>query len=298
MAIFMIVVFIVGYLCIALEHPLKIDKAASALLIGVLTWTIFILLGDSDIHHVGEQLNENLAETAQTLFFLFAAMTIVEIVDRHNGFKIITDRITATNKVKLLWIISFLTFFMSAVLDNLTTTIVILSLLRKLIKDQHTRWTYASIVVIAANAGGAWSPIGDVTTIMLWIGGQITAGKIITGIIIPSLVSMLVPLIILSFTLKGEIIRPAESKEAESITTPGEQMALLILGVGLLLFVPVFKTITHLPPYMGMLLGLGVMWMVTELMHKKKSNEIKKRLSVVNILKNVETPTIFFFLGI
>lgn len=294
----MIVVFIVGYLCIALEHPLKIDKAASALLIGVLTWTIFILLGDSDSHHVGEQLNENLAETAQTLFFLFAAMTIVEIVDRHNGFKIITDRITATNKVKLLWIISFLTFFMSAVLDNLTTTIVILSLLRKLIKDQHTRWTYASIVVIAANAGGAWSPIGDVTTIMLWIGGQITAGKIITGIIIPSLVSMLVPLIILSFTLKGEIIRPAESKEAESITTPGEQMALLILGVGLLLFVPVFKTITHLPPYMGMLLGLGVMWMVTELMHKKKSNEIKKRLSVVNILKNVETPTIFFFLGI
>ncbi len=294
----MIVVFIVGYLCIALEHPLKIDKAASALLIGVLTWTIFILLGDSDIHHVGEQLNENLAETAQTLFFLFAAMTIVEIVDRHNGFKIITDRITATNKVKLLWIISFLTFFMSAVLDNLTTTIVILSLLRKLIKDQHTRWTYASIVVIAANAGGAWSPIGDVTTIMLWIGGQITAGKIITGIIIPSLVSMLVPLVILSFTLKGEIIRPAESKEAESITTPGEQMALLILGVGLLLFVPVFKTITHLPPYMGMLLGLGVMWMVTELMHKKKSNEIKKRLSVVNILKNVETPTIFFFLGI
>lgn len=297
----MIVVFIVGYLCIALEHPLKIDKAASALLIGVLTWTIFILLGGSDIdhvHHVGEQLNENLAETAQTLFFLFAAMTIVEIVDRHNGFKIITDRITATNKVKLLWIISFLTFFMSAVLDNLTTTIVILSLLRKLIKDQHTRWTYASIVVIAANAGGAWSPIGDVTTIMLWIGGQITAGKIITGIIIPSLVSMLVPLIILSFTLKGEIIRPAESKEAESITTPGEQMALLILGVGLLLFVPVFKTITHLPPYMGMLLGLGVMWMVTELMHKKKSNEIKKRLSVVNILKNVETPTIFFFLGI
>ena len=298
MAIFMIVVFIVGYLCIALEHPLKIDKAASALLIGVLTWTIFILLGDSDIHHVGEQLNENLAETAQTLFFLFAAMTIVEIVDRHNGFKIITDRITATNKVKLLWIISFLAFFMSAVLDNLTTTIVILSLLRKLIKDQHTRWTYASIVVIAANAGGAWSPIGDVTTIMLWIGGQITAGKIITGIIIPSLVSMLVPLVILSFTLKGEIIRPAESKEAESITTPGEQMALLILGVGLLLFVPVFKTITHLPPYMGMLLGLGVMWMVTELMHKKKSNEIKKRLSVVNILKNVETPTIFFFLGI
>ena len=294
----MVVIFVLGYLCIALEHPLKIDKAASALLIGVLTWAVFILFGGNDPHSVGEALNENLAETAQTLFFLFAAMTIVEIVDRHNGFKIITDRITATSKVKLLWILSFLTFFMSAVLDNLTTTIVILSLLRKLINDQHTRWTYASIVVIAANAGGAWSPIGDVTTIMLWIGGQITAAKIITGIIIPSLVSMIVPLIILSFTLKGEIERPEESEEAESITTPGEQMALLILGVGLLLFVPVFKTITHLPPYMGMLLGLGVMWMVTELMHKKKSWEIKKRLTVVHILKHVETPTIFFFLGI
>ena len=163
----MVVIFVLGYLCIALEHPLKIDKAASALLIGVLTWAVFILFGGTDSHLVGEALNENLAETAQTLFFLFAAMTIVEIVDRHNGFKIITDRITATSKVKLLWILSFLTFFMSAVLDNLTTTIVILSLLRKLIKDQHTRWTYASIVVIAANAGGAWSPIGPCLCLLL-----------------------------------------------------------------------------------------------------------------------------------
>ncbi len=294
----MIVIFVLGYLCIALEHPIKVDKAASALLIGVLTWTVFILFGNTPSHEVGELLAENFGETAQTLFFLFAAMTIVEIVDRHNGFKIITDKITAKSKVKLMWIISILTFFMSAVLDNLTTTIVILSLLRKLIDDQHTRWTYASIVVIAANAGGAWSPIGDVTTIMLWIGGQISAMKIITGIFIPSLVSMLVPLAILSFTLKGDVIRPKESAEKSSITTPGEQKALLILGVSLLLFVPVFKTVTHLPPFMGMLLGLGIMWVVTELMHKKKNDDIKKQLTVVNVLKRVETSTIFFFLGI
>lgn len=294
----MVIIFVLGYLCIALEHPLKIDKAAPALLIGVLTWAVYILFSGNDVHEIGEALNENLAETAQTLFFLFAAMTIVEIVDRHNGFKIITDRITATKKVTLMWIISFLTFFMSAVLDNLTTTIVILSLLRKLIKDQPTRWTFASIVVIAANAGGAWSPIGDVTTIMLWIGNQISAAKIITGIILPSLVSMIVPLIILSFTMKGEIERPDSNEKADSDTTHNEQLALLILGVGLLVFVPIFKTITHLPPFMGMLLGLGIIWVVTELMHKKKTDDLKKKLTVVHILKHVETPTIFFFLGI
>ncbi len=294
----MVLIFVLGYLCIALEHPIKVDKAATALLIGVLTWAVFILYGNIPSEEVGRLLGENFGETAQTLFFLFAAMTIVEIVDRHNGFKIITDKITAKSKVKLMWIIGILTFIMSAVLDNLTTTIVILSLLRKLIDDQHTRWTYASIVVIAANAGGAWSPIGDVTTIMLWIGGQISAMKIITGVFIPSLVSMLVPLTILSFTLKGDVIRPKESDETASVTTPGEQKLLLILGVGLLLFVPVFKTITHLPPFMGMLLGLGIMWVVTELMHKKKNEEIKKQLTVINVLKRVETSTIFFFLGI
>lgn len=295
----MIVVFVLGYLCIALEHPLKIDKAASALLIGVLTWTIFILYSGVSSGEVLLSLNENLAETAQTLFFLFAAMTIVEIVDRHNGFKIITDRIKATNKVKLLWILSFLTFFMSAVLDNLTTTIVLLSLLRKLIDDQKTRWTYASMIVIAANAGGAWSPIGDVTTIMLWIGGQISASNIILAIFIPSLVSMIVPLLILSFTMRGQSIeKPAIEADTNSITTHGEQVALLIIGVAGLLFVPIFKTFTHLPPFMGMLFSLGMIWMITELMHKKKSPELKKKLSVVHILKHVETPTIFFFLGI
>lgn len=294
----MVVIFVLGYLCIALEHPIKVDKAASALLIGVLTWAVFILFGNTPSEEVISLLGENFGETAQTLFFLFAAMTIVEIVDRHNGFKIITDKISAKSKVKLMWIIGFLSFFMSAVLDNLTTTIVILSLLRKLIDDQHTRWIYASIVIIAANAGGAWSPIGDVTTIMLWIGGQISAAKIITGIFIPSLVSMLVPLAILSFSLKGEVVRPVDSNGSKAVTTPGEQKALLILGVSLLLFVPVFKTFTHLPPFMGMLLGLGVMWVVTELMHKKKHEDVKKELTVVHVLKRVETSTIFFFLGI
>ena len=177
-SVLMVLIFVLGYVCIALEHPLKIDKAATALLIGVLTWTVFILFGNTPPDEVVKLLSENFGETAQTMFFLFAAMTIVEIVDRHNGFNVITDIITAKSKVKLLWLIGTITFFMSAVLDNLTTTIVILSLLRKLIDDQKTRWTFASIVVIAANSGGAWSPIGDVTTIMLWIGGQISAAGI------------------------------------------------------------------------------------------------------------------------
>ena len=294
----MVIIFVLGYLCIALEHPLKLDKAAIALLIGVLTWSVFIVFGETDIHEVGTMLNENLAETAQTLFFLFAAMTIVEIIDRHNGFKVITDKINATSKVKLMWLIGILTFFMSAVLDNLTTTIVILSLLRKLINDKETRWTFASIVVLAANAGGAWSPIGDVTTIMLWIGGQITALNIIKEIFIPSMVSLVVPLAVLSFTLKGELARPAENSEGESYTTPAEQKGYLILGVSLLLFVPIYKTFTHLPPFMGMLLSLGTIWLVSHIQSTHSQGEKKERLSVAECLKHVDTSTIFFFLGI
>ena len=301
----MVVIFVLGYLCIALEHPLKLDKSAIALIIGVLTWTVFITLGNETgiapelfRSEILSELNENLAETSQTLFFLFAAMTIVEIIDRHNGFKVITDKINETNKVKLMWIISLLTFFMSAVLDNLTTTIVILSLLRKLIGDKETRWTFASIVVIAANAGGAWSPIGDVTTIMLWIGGQITASKIITGIFIPSLISMVVPLIILSFTMKGTLERPKGEADEISITSPREQLGFLILGVSLLLFVPVFKTLTHLPPFMGMLLSLGILWGLAQFQTLMSRAKRRKLLNVGQCLKRVETSTIFFFLGI
>ncbi len=226
-------------------------------------------------------------------------MTIVETVDQHQGFKIITDQIKTTSKVKLLWILSFLTFFMSATLDNLTTTIVLVALLRKLIDDQKTRWFFASMVVLAANAGGAWSPIGDVTTIMLWIGGQVTTLNIISYVILPSLVTMLVPLVIVTFTVKGNVQRPVlENGETKEFTTALERKLLLIMGVCALLFVPIFKTVTHLPPYLGMLFGLGVIWATTEILHRVKPEEDRRKLTVIGVLRKVDVPTIFFFLGI
>jgi len=324
MFILMVVIFVLGYTAIALEHPLKVDKAASALIIGTLTWVIYILGAESILHlgfspswstflaenpdahglhaiHefiVDHEIIHHLGEISEILFFLMGAMTIVEVVDQHEGFKIITDKIKTTNKVKLLWILSFLTFFMSALLDNLTTTIVLVALLRKLIDDKQTRWFFASMVVLAANAGGAWSPIGDVTTIMLWIGGQVTALRIIEGVILPSLASMIVPLVILTFTMKGNVTRPDFEEDDVDYTTKSEQILFLILGVSGLLFVPVFKTLTHLPPYMGMLLSLGVLWVVGELIHKDKPREIKNKLKVVAVLRRVDVPTVLFFLGI
>lgn len=324
MFILMVVIFVLGYMAIALEHPLKIDKAASALIIGTLCWVAY-MIGAEDILHLGfspswgaflaahpdahgihaihefiveKEIIHHLGEIGEILFFLLGAMTIVEVVDQHEGFKIITDKIKTTNKVKLLWILSFLTFFMSALLDNLTTTIVLVALLRKLIDDKQTRWFFASMVVLAANAGGAWSPIGDVTTIMLWIGNQITALKIIEGVFLPSLACMVVPLAILSFTMKGNVKRPEIDEDEEDITTPNEKVLFLILGVGGLLFVPVFKTLTHLPPYMGMLLSLGILWVVSEVIHRNKPTEIKNQLKVINILRRVDVPTVLFFLGI
>lgn len=320
----MILVFVLGYVAIALEHPLKIDKAAPALLIGSLLWVLYILdaknifsLGYSHSwsdyirgHHdhitietmrefiVDHEIIHHLGDISEILFFLLGAMTIVEIVDQHQGFKVITDKIKTTNKVKLLWILSFLTFFMSAALDNLTTTIVMVALLRKLVSDKNTRWFFASMVVLAANAGGAWSPIGDVTTIMLWIGGQVTTLRIITGVFLPSLICMIIPLIVLSFTQKGEVTRPESQDSSSELSSPFEQKLLLILGISSLLFVPVFKTLTHLPPYMGMLLSLSVVWITTEIIHKNKDVEIKSKLRPINILKKVDTPTVLFFLGI
>ena len=345
MFILMVVVFVLGYLMIALEHPLRIDKSAPALLIGALTWVVYIM-GSHDIlsmvNSAGEfissswqdyvnlnpgannpegmhefiahhELLHHLGEISEILFFLLGAMTIVEIVDQHQGFKVITNKIKTTNKVKLLWILSFLTFFMSAALDNLTTTIVLIALLRKLIDDQKTRWFFASMVVLAANAGGAWSPIGDVTTIMLWIGGQVTAGNIIMMVIIPALFTMIIPLIILSFFMKGNVTRP-DNLDNEDIISKKQQVTILILGVSALLFVPIFKTTTHLPPYMGMLFGLGILWTVTEILHRwhnsKKiedsvssestgeEQEIFQKLQVVKILSKVDVPTVLFFLGI
>ena len=295
----MIVIFVLGYFAIALEHPIKVDKAASALITGVLIWTLFVLSG-ADQNFIEEQLLHHLSEISSILFFLLGAMTIVELVDAHEGFSIITDKITTKNRVKLLWIISVLTFFFSATLDNLTTTIVMVSLLRKLIDDKYERWFFAGIVVVAANAGGAWSPIGDVTTTMLWIGGQLTTMTIIKTLIIPSIVAMIVPLTVLTFTLKGEIVRPLEvGNEDDSVpTTAFERNLIFFLGVAGLLFVPVFKTLTHLPPFMGMMLSLGVLWLVTEIIHRSKNKVDKSQLSVISVLRKIDTAGVLFFLGI
>jgi len=296
----MIIVFVVGYAAIALEHPIKIDKAASALITGVLVWTLFVFTG-ADSHFIEEELLHHLSEISSILFFLLGAMTIVELIDAHEGFAIITDKITTTKKVKLLWIISVLTFFFSAALDNLTTSIVMISLLRKLIGDKYDRWFFAGIVVVAANAGGAWSPIGDVTTTMLWIGGQLTTATIISTLFIPSLVAMVVPLLVLTFTLKGNVARPITKEGLEHYinpTTAFERNLIFFLGLAGLLFVPIFKTVTHLPPFMGMMLSLGVMWAVTEVIHSSKNREDKSHLSVIGVLRKVDTASVLFFLGI
>ncbi|MDG1849980.1 MAG: sodium:proton antiporter NhaD [Flavobacteriales bacterium] len=296
----MIVIFVIGYLAIALEHPLKVDKAGSALITGVLVWTFFVLSG-ADQHFIEEELLHHLSEISSILFFLLGAMTIVELIDAHEGFSIITDKIKTQKRVKLLWVVSILTFFFSAALDNLTTSIVMISLLRKLIDDKHDRWFFAGFVVIAANAGGAWSPIGDVTTTMLWIGGQLTALTIIKTLIIPSFVAMLVPLLVLTFTLKGEVTRPVKSKVLEHYmdpTTPFERNLVFFLGLAGLLFVPIFKTLTHLPPFMGMMLSLGVLWIATEIIHRSKNKEGKSQVSVIGVLRKIDTASVLFFLGI
>jgi Na+/H+ antiporter NhaD/arsenite permease-like protein len=339
----MIIVFLLGYLAIAFEHNIKIDKAASALLTGVLCWSVYVFgvgdilnidltqtldsfkqntenypatltkflryfdfRGGEDVggvmgHYLNHELLHHLSEISSILFFLLGAMTIVELIDSHEGFAVVTDRITTTNKVKLMWIICVLTFFFSAALDNLTTAIVMAALLKKLIKNKEDIMLYGGMVVLSANAGGAWSPIGDVTTIMLWIGGQVTAGNIITALIIPSIVCMLVPLLILTFTLKGDIeskLGMVERQHLINPTTAFERNLIFFLGLACLLFVPIFKNITHLPPFMGILFGLGLLWLVTEIIHKEKKTEEKSHKSVIGALKKVDTPSVFFFMGI
>lgn len=304
----MAAVFVIGYVCIALEHPLKIDKAASAILTAVICWTILVLGADQifagaaeEAHGITAELRHHLGEIAEILFFLLGAMTIVELVDAHEGFKVITDRIATNNRVYLLWMLSFITFFLSAALDNLTTTIVMISLLRKLVQGREERWFYAGMVVIAANAGGAWSPIGDVTTTMLWIGNQITTVSIIQQLFLPSVVCLLVPLLLISPRLKGELQCSAPGSAFEEVsdpTTPFERKLVFFMGMGALVFVPVFKTVTHLPPYMGMLFGLSVLWVTTEMLHRDKNQEDKHPLSVVGVLRRVDTTSVLFFLGI
>ena len=304
MVVTLVTIFIIGYACIALEHPLKVNKTATALLLGVLTWAIynaFNLASGVDIdtyrQFVSEKLIENLGETAEIVFFLLGAMTIVTLIEDYQGFSIITDKIKTTNKRRLMWIISILTFFLSALLDNMTTAIVMIALLRKLIADKKERWLYAGMVILAANAGGAWSPIGDVTTIMLWIKGEVTTVNIIVKTLMASLVCMAVPVWIVCRTLKGDIERPTDANEG--VQVPHRfRVLVLVMGVCALIFVPVFKTITHLPPYLGMLFGLSVMWVTTEILSRKYSKDNVQLPTAVSTLEHVDVPTILFFLGI
>lgn len=302
MVAIIIIVFVVGYAAIALEHNIKINKTASALITGVICWVIYIL-SQSDTNLVNAELVRHLGDISSILFFLLGAMTIVELIDSYNGFEVITEKITSTNKRSLLWIIGILAFFLSAVLDNLTTTIVMVSLLRKLIKDRETRLFYVGIVIIAANAGGAWTPIGDVTTTMLWIGGQISALNIMERLFLPSFISLAVPLAVLSITTKGSVDRPFLATETYQKLSRKQQISILVLGVSMLIMVPIFKTLTHLPPFMGMMFGVGVLWIVTDFMHRKHTGntgherEVKGR-SLVDVLTRIDMPSILFFLGI
>lgn len=298
MIIAIVTIFILGYLAITLEHGININKAASALVTGALCWTVYIMLADNkDV--VADQLAEHLGEISEILFFLLGAMTIVELIDMHDGFNIISNKIQQTNKRKLLWIISFITFFLSPIIDNLTTTIVMVSLIRKLIDDHEDRLLFTGLIIVAANAGGAWSPIGDVTTTMLWIGGQITASNIIVKLFLPSLICLIIPLAIVSLKMKGTVSKPIQH-ENNKLPELSVRQQYIVLGTGLLilLLVPVFKTITHLPPYMGIIIGLGVLWIITEIMHVDKGEKEKGILSVTHALRKIDSPSILFFLGI
>lgn len=294
-----LVIFILGYMAIAMEHIIRLNKAASALITGVLCWTIY-MLNATDKEIVNEQLTAHVGDIAGILFFLLGAMTIVELIDAHDGFEVITHRIKTTKKAKLLWLIGLLSFFLSAVLDNLTTAIVMVSLIRKLIRNKQARLLFCGMVVIAANAGGAWSPIGDVTTTMLWIGGRITTSQTIIKVLLPSLACVIAPLLLLTFRMRGEVELGGteEAKTSKPETPARDRNTVFISGILILLLVPVFKTITHLPPYMGMLLGLGIMWVITEIIHHEKDTQDKHFLSVLYALRKVDTPSILFFLGI
>lgn len=326
MSIDVIIVFVfsVGYIAIAFEHKISVNKTASALLTGVLCWTLFVLstpteavinsdayaaflphsqtgAGDSGNGlfraFVVSELSHHLATISEILFFLLGAMTIVELIDAHHGFRTITDRIRTRNPKTLLWIICWIAFFLSSILDNLTTAIVMVSLIRKLIPDHKLRLFFAGMIIIAANAGGAWTPIGDVTTTMLWIGGQITTLNIMKSLFVPSIVCMLAPLTYLTFALQSGIVGSKEPGHASKESVAGRRR-ILFFGIAALMSVPIFKTYTHLPPYMGMLGGLGVLWVLSEFMHPELDDAIRKRYTVAGALSRVDVPSVLFFLGI
>ena len=306
MIIAIIVVFILGYMAIALEHPLKVDKTASALFLGMLLWTMYavgVLSGDIFPDRNMDLLNgsiiEHMGDISEILFFLIGAMTIVELIDVHGGFSIITERITTRKKRKLLWLLSFVTFFMSAVLDNLTTSIVMIMLLRKLISEQKERWIFGSMIVIAANSGGAWSPIGDITTIMLWVRGNVTTEGLLSNILLPSIVSMLVPLAIISTRLDKAVLPPvAISATGNDTVTKSDKNRFFIFGVVSLLLVPVFKSLTHLPPFIGVLFFLSLLWIYTEYYYNNKTVNKEREYRILRVLSRIDIPTILFFLGI
>ena len=308
LSLLIVVVFCIGYLCIALEGVTKINKAAIALLMCVLCWTLLMtgpatyypaIAGENIVHHISEVIEHHLGDAAGTLFFLMGAMTIVEIVDSNGGFNFVRDTIKTRSKRKLMWRVALMTFFLSAILDNLTTSIVMIMVLRKLVQSQTDRLLYAALVVIAANSGGAFSPIGDVTTIMLWIKGVITTQGVISEIFVPSLVSMLVPAFILQFQLKGKFDKSQNLPKADiSQFTKAQRNVIFWLGVGGLCFVPIFKTITHLPPFMGILLVLGILWTVTEIFHHNTAEDDTMAQRVSDLLSRIDLSTIMFFLGI
>jgi Na+/H+ antiporter NhaD/arsenite permease-like protein len=314
-----IIIFIIGYALIALETPLRVDKSATALLLGVAIWVFYVFGGEDIFAFTGFvenfnnykvinpdgnfldfvshfELTHHLGGISEILFFLMGAMTIVETIDHHDGFSVITEKITTNSKRKLLWILSSITFVLSAVLDNLTTTIVMCALLRKLVANRRERWVFVGLIILAANTGGAFSPIGDVTTIMLWMGGQVTAGNLILKTFIPCAVSLLVPLTVISFYIKGNFERPAHHISESLRPIPAiVKYSVLILGIGGLLFVPVFKSITHLPPFIGMLSSLAFLWLVTARIHYRYSGGA---FSCSTILEKIDTSSILFFLGI
>src|SRR5665647_891081 len=293
-----VIIFIIAYAAIALEHPIKINKGASALLGAGLLWTVYATLSGDHVL-VEQQLNDSVAITARIVFFLIGAMTIVEVIDAHNGFEIITSQIRTKKQVTLMWIVCFVPFFLIPVLDNWATTIVMISRMKKISGSQRDRLFFAAMIVVAANAGGAWSPIGDVTTTMLWIGGQITPLSIIKGVLLPSLVNLLLPLVVVSYLLKGRAIAPPRSHESTTRRTNlFERNLMFYLGVGLLIAVPAFKTVTHLPPYMGILFGLGILWAAGELLHRNKEPDEKKPLTLAHALKQIDLASIVFFIGI
>jgi NhaD family Na+/H+ antiporter len=295
----LIAVFVMTYAAIAFEHPIKINKSATALIGAGLLWTIYAVSGP-EAKVVETAMGESLMSTAQIVFFLIGAMTIVEVVAAHNGFEVITSRIRTTQLSSLMWLVGFVTFFLSAILDNLTTTIVMVSLMKKLLDKRDDRLFFAGMIVIAANAGGAWTPIGDVTTTMLWIGGQVTTVEIMKGLFIPSMINLLVPLSVTAYLLRGRLVEapPREVNAGQVETTAFERQLMFYMGLGILVAVPAFKTITHLPPFLGILFGLGLLWLVGDLIHREKSDDDKERFTLVSALTRIDMSSILFFVGI